>query len=267
MATRIRHELPKLGAPRFGNKAARGALSAAIFAIILAAPPAAATEEQSAARYAACLLRAQVSPEVALADARAWMSAGGAGPARHCEATALFGGGRFAEAGAALEALAHDLDEGETKLRAAALGQAGRAWLLAGESEKARAAITAALALRPENVEFLIDRAIVQAEAGHFWEAIDDLNRAIELAPTRADAHAFRASAYRRVDSLELAVADAKQALALDPDNAEALLERGILHRMRGDEDAALAAWRRLLRTAPDGPAADAARRNLSNGG
>lgn len=229
----------------------------------------AATPDRQAARYADCLSKARISPPTGLAQARAWKSAGGGAPARHCEATALFAAGQFAEAGAALEALAGDLgkSEGESRLRANALGQAGQAWLLAGETEKARAAVTAALDIAPQNVELLIDRAVIQAGAGRYWEAIDDLNRAIELAPARADAYAFRASAYRRLSSPELAVADADQALALDPDNAEGLLERGHLYRMQGDEVAARAAWQRLLRVAPDSPAADAARRNLGKKG
>jgi len=237
-------------------------------AILLRAAPALAAEpDRRAARYADCLAKARISPPTGLAQARAWESAGGGGPARHCAATALFAADQFAEAAAALTALADDLGEDEDRLRAAALGQAGQAWLLAGDAAKARAAVTAALDIAPTTVEFLIDRAVIEAGSGRYWEAIDDLNRAIELAPARADAYAFRASAYRRVDSLELAAADADQALALDPDNAEALLERGILYRMRGEEDRARAAWERLLRVAPEGAAADAARRNLGKSG
>ena len=35
---------------------------------------------------------------------------------------------------------------------------------------------------------------------------------------------------------------------------------------MAGNEDAAHAAWQRLIEIDPEGPAADAARRNLENG-
>jgi len=130
-------------------------------------------------------------------------------------------------------------------------------------SSSALAAQSAALSLEPDNVELLIDRSVTLAQARNYWEAIDDLNRALELAPGRGDVLVLRASAYRYVDALDLAAEDLAAALAHNPDDVEALLERGILRRLTGDDDGARADWVRVVSLDPQGPAAEAARDNL----
>ena len=100
-------------------------------------------------------------------------------------------------------------------------------------------------------------------EMGDTWKAIDDLNRASELAPKNPFVYVYRATAYRYVDSLELATEDVNRALELDPDHPEALLEKGILARLKGDKAAARKTWLKLLDVAPDTIAAETARDNL----
>ena len=148
-------------------------------------------------------------------------------------------------------------------LRAGVLAQAGQAWLTADQPERANAAFTVALEITPEAVELYVDRAQALAQVGAFWEAVDDLSQAIELASGRADIYAFRASAYRYLDNLELALDDAERALALVPDDPVALLERGNIRRLQGDDAGARADWIHVLSIAPGGHAADDARTNL----
>src|SRR3546814_7608799 len=70
--------------------------------------------------------------------------------------------------------------------RAALLAQAGQAWLRAEEPDRAYAVQTTALDLlatagKPRAaVEIRIDRAVTLAAKGRYWEAIDDLNLALE---------------------------------------------------------------------------------------
>jgi tetratricopeptide (TPR) repeat protein len=217
-----------------------------------------------ARQYAACMTLTKTEPAEALASARAWEAQGGSQAARHCAAVAMIGLGRFDEAAASLDALAQDLDPAEVDLRVGVLGQAGQAWLLAADAERALAAQSAALALAPENVEMLVDRGISLITLTRYWEALDDFNAALDLAPGRPDILIFRASAYRYLDSLDLARDDVDRALNLDPDNPDGLLERGILHRIAGEPEAARADWQRVLNLAQGTPAADMARGNLA---
>ncbi len=239
----------------------------ALFAVLPARVPAAADADrrEAAQHYAHCLDLARDEPAKALERARTWRDMGGGDPARHCAGVALMRLERYAEAGRHLEDLARTMAKGSgAGMRAQALAQAGQAWLLAGKPARAETVYAQALELRPNEVELWIDRALARFEMADYWKAIDDLNRAHELARERADVLVFRASAYRHVDALTMARSDIRQALERDPDNPEGLLERGILHRLSGDTEGARSAWLRVVRVAPDSPAADSARANLA---
>ncbi|MBF0560526.1 MAG: tetratricopeptide repeat protein [Alphaproteobacteria bacterium] len=230
--------------------------------ILVASVPVQAEVINNAAEYRNCLALARTQPEAGFEKALSWQSLGGGDAARHCVAVALIGLEKFEEAARRLEALAQ-ASRREESLRAEMLAQAGQAWLLANNFERAYAAQTAALKLRPNDPDLLIDRAQSLAGAKNYWEAIDDLNQAISLAPNRVEALVFRAAAYRYVDSEKLAREDVERALKLAPDNTEALLERGILFRLAGKPDDARRDWIKILSLAPASATADAARRNI----
>ena len=219
----------------------------------------------AAQRYADCLDLAHGEPERGLERARTWRDTGGGDPARHCEGVALISLGRYAEAGRLLEDLAKSLAKGSgAAMRARALAQAGQAWILAGKPARAEAVYGQAIELRPGDVELWIDRALARFDMGKYWEAIDDLNRANELAPARADVLVFRASAYRHVEAPTMAKADIRQALKRRPNHPEGLLEQGNIRRLAGNKQGARQAWLKVIEVAPDSPAADAARENLT---
>ena len=171
--------------------------------------------------------------------------------------------GQHDEAARRLEALAQNLHPAHLGLRAEVLGQAGQAWLLAGDNQRAHVAQSAAIEIDPRNVELWIDRSVTLATAQNYWEAIDDLNHALDIDPDQTEALIFRASAYRYLDALELALEDVTKALGTSPDNPDGLLERGILRRLIGDDLGARADWLAVTKLAPETPAAEAARRNL----
>src|SRR5215470_4447934 len=145
-------------------------------------------------QYNQCMTKAASKPDEALEMARGWQKVGGAEAARHCAAVALIGLGRYVEAGEELEALARDVgkDQGMADVAVKLLGQAGQAWIQANDTKRAYAAQTAALKLQPKNIEILVDRAETLGLAKNYWEAIDDLNAAHELAPKRADILVYR---------------------------------------------------------------------------
>ncbi len=243
-------------------------LRAAVFLI-----PASSTLAQSAnqsfgqgdaaKRYAECITLASTAPDDAFEAALSWQQDAGGDAARHCAAVALLGKGLYREAAERLETLAQTMLLPASALLADVLAQAGQAWLLADDTARAHAAQSAALELEPGNIELLIDRGFTLAQAQNYWEAIDDLNRASELAPERSDILVYRASAYRYVDAFDLALIDVEAALKSDPQDLEGLLERGILRRLSGDDAGARADWLKIVTLAEDSPAADAARANL----
>lgn len=212
--------------------------------------------------YAACMRMARVDPEEGFESALAWTDAGGGGAARHCAAVALFSMGQYGEAAVRFEALANGFAE-RPAIRASLLAQAGQAWHQAGEIDRAYAVHTLALGLTPKDPDIRVDRAMVLAERGQYWQAIDDLNLSLEVDRNMVEALVLRASAYRFVDALELAFQDVSQALKLSPHYPEALLERGNILRLRGDADGARRDWLMLLRLYEGTPAADAAQRNI----
>lgn len=224
---------------------------------------AAAEASDRAKEYAACMNLARADPGKAFEKAQGWQRRDGKLAARHCMAVALIGQQQFIEAARMLEQLAKDAGGKLAGLEGDLLGQAGQAWLMAGEGARAVAAFTNALGKTPDDVELLIDRAIAYGSEARYWQAIDDLNRATEIAPERAEAYLLRASAYRHVDSLELATEDVNRSLALEPDNPDALLERGIIRRLAGDDMSAWRDWLMVLEIAPDSAAAKDARGNL----
>ena len=254
------------------GKQARCLVRAAALALLLGAPalvlgapaPARAADEVLPPDpYEVCMTLAREDPAAGFERAGTWQSEGGGDRARHCAAVALIELGQHDEAARRLEALAQDLQPAHLGLRAEVLGQAGQAWLLAGNNERAHAAQSAAIEIDPKNLELWIDRSVTLALAQNYWEAIDDLNQALDIDPEQAEALIFRASAYRYLDALELALEDVTRALGSSPNNPDGLLERGILRRLIGDDLGARADWLEVTKFAPDSPAAESARRNL----
>ncbi len=233
------------------------------------APPAAAakagdqaTINENAAQYKHCLALARQNPSEGLQEAMAWESMGGGEAARHCSAIALVGLRQFEDAAKRLEDLAAD-SHSDAKLRAGMLAQAGQAWLLAKNPERAYAAQTSALKLVPGAPDLLVDRAESLAEQKNYKEALADLDQALAAAPDRVDALTFRGTAKRFLDDRKGAEADIGKALSIDPKYQDAWLESGILKRLAGNDAEARQAWLKVLEIAPNSAAADSARRDI----
>jgi tetratricopeptide (TPR) repeat protein len=214
-------------------------------------------------RYTSCMAMARSDPAAGENEAVAWFNLGGGPAAQHCQSVALIGLGRYAEAGALLEKLAGELPQTETATIADLFGQAAQAWLLEGSYDRAVADINQSIQLAPDDVEFVIDRALALASSGQYWEAIDDLNKAAEMAPGRTDILVLRGTAYRFVEAPELALEDITRVLEIDPQNPDALFERGMLYALAGDIDSARADWQQVVTVAPGSASAEAAKANL----
>lgn len=213
--------------------------------------------------YERCLSMVGTDPDGAAAFADAWEATGGGEGAAHCRGLAQVALGNAGAGAEIMETLAHRSDK-PAAARASLYGQAGQAWLMAGEARRAYGAGTMALALQSEDPDLYIDRSVAAASLDRFGDALDDLKHALELDPRRADALVLRAAAWRHLARMDQAQDDVDHALAIDPENAEAYLERGILRQRRGDRAGARSDWERAMALAPDSATEDLAQQNLA---
>ncbi|HLO76239.1 MAG TPA: tetratricopeptide repeat protein [Magnetospirillum sp.] len=235
---------------------------AAMAAAALPVLPALADTIDGPQEYRVCLTLAKTKPEQGWEEALTWQSLGGGEAARHCGAVALIGMGKYGEAATRLETLANESVR-EDGVRAEMLAQAGQAWMMLGNMQRADSAQRAALVLSPGNPDILLDQAVLLAQLHHYREAVEALSQILRAQPNRIEALTLRGSAFRYLDNIPGAEDDIATALKLDPDFPDALLERGILRRMKGDDSGAREDWLRAIDLAPESGAADTARGNL----
>jgi len=213
--------------------------------------PASQAEIDQAQQYADCMSLADSAPDEALAKAKAWQRKDGGAPAGHCAAVALVGLGHYKEAASAMEKLAAEEVKEHSDLAAGLYGQAAQAWVLANDNARAVKDETAAIALAPGNPDLLVDRGVILASTGKFWEAVDDFSKAHDMADRRADILVFRATAYRMLKSFDLAQDDLDRAIELQPKNPDAYLERGIVRMLVKDTDGAKEDWQKTVDFGP----------------
>jgi tetratricopeptide (TPR) repeat protein len=213
--------------------------------------------------YERCMTMLGADPAGANAFAEAWEATGGGDGARHCLALAQVALGNPETGADLLEKLANSSHAADLA-RASVYGQAGQAWLMAGDASRAFAAATLALTLSPDDPDLLIDRSIAAATLERYQDTITDLDHALSIDPKRDDALVFRGAAYRHLNNMERAEDDIDHAVMLNPDNADALLERGILRQRQGNPEGARADWERAIALDPDTATADLAQQNLA---
>jgi len=210
--------------------------------------------------YQECVNAIAKKPDDAFEMALIWRDRGGGVQAEHCAALALINLDEPGEAASRLDALAQRQDAGTAAQRAALLGQAGNAWLLANQPENAEAAFSAALRLSAQDAEMWVDRARARAAHQDWANAEADLNTAIGLNKGKADFFVLRASARHAQGNMAGYKSDIDSALAIDPTYPDALVERGAMKVQAGDAAGARADWLQVLLRAPDSPAADSVR-------
>lgn len=213
--------------------------------------------------YDRCLGLLSTDPAGANVFADAWEATGGGEGATHCRALAEITLGAPDKGAELMENLANN-SHAQPVARASIYGQAGQAWLMAGEPGRAFGAATLALSLTPDDPGLLIDRSIAAATLERYDDAVDDLTHALDFDPQRTDALVFRGAAWRHLNQMGLAQDDIDRAFAQDPDNPDALLERGILRQRRGDRDGARRDWERTITLLPNSATSDLAQQNLA---
>jgi tetratricopeptide (TPR) repeat protein len=248
-------------------------LSASLMLLTLVTPPAMAAQSSvldsnaipGKNRYERCLALAKSDAEKAAGAAEAWHEAGGGAAALHCDALALVALRRYLEAAEKLDQAAMAADPHNANLRVALFDQAGNAWLLAEQPEKAETSINSALALAPRDEDILYDRARARAANKNWPGAEADLTTLLAIDHERADAYVLRASARHAEGRKAEALADLGRAMQIYPDYPEALVERGSMRFEAGDMAGARADWTMAARASPNSDAGAAARARLAD--
>jgi tetratricopeptide (TPR) repeat protein len=174
-----------------------------------------------------CIELADTNPNDAYEDSLAWLASGNRPKARYCNAVALLALEKYEEGAARLEALANAPDPISLEDRALYMTQAGNAWLTANYPEAALTAFDAALNMQRGNPDLYKDRAAAYLALERWIEGVDDLNAALDLVPTDAEALAMRARAHLETENFDAAMADMQAALSQDPENLDILVLRG----------------------------------------
>jgi tetratricopeptide (TPR) repeat protein len=212
-------------------------------------------------RYNLCLALAQKDPQTAYDKSSIWRGRGGMMYAAHCQAVALVGLKRYAEAAQKLTTLAHD--KVDAAVRVQLYIQAGNAWMMAEQPGNALPLLSDALEISPDNIDALTDRARARAMSRDWNGADTDLTLALSHDPTRADLYVLRSSARHALGRKDEARADIDRALDLVPGYAEALVERGGMKLEAGDRAGAQADWEDVLKKSPPGDATESAKARL----
>jgi len=216
-----------------------------------------------ASQYRFCLELIKQDPTAALSEAEDWMSNDGGPSAKHCAALALVDLQQYEAAATQLEALARDPQVGSDFLRSEIFGQAGNAWMLLTNGEKAVEAFSLAITFDRKNHRLYYDRARANALQKNWSDVEKDISKSLDFNPTSPDAYTLRATARRELSDLDGASDDVEHALTLEPTHLEAILERGQLRATRGNTSGAREDWLFILNLAPGSAAGAAAQAYL----
>jgi tetratricopeptide (TPR) repeat protein/serine/threonine protein kinase len=119
----------------------------------------------------------------------------------------------------------------------------------------ARRDAEAALRLEPDNALALETLGAVEIFEGNLPQALDLLNRAINIQPN-VTSYIRRASVFIRQSQYDLAQADLDTAFRLDPTNADAFFQQGLLSYFTEDYPRAIEAFTENLKTYVNDPLA-----------
>jgi tetratricopeptide (TPR) repeat protein len=235
-----------------------------MLALLLQAAPA-------EARHRACIDLAAQDPAGAHAEAVQWRASGGGVLAQQCDGVAYAAEERWRLAADAFEAAARAAELAKDARAAQLWAQAGNARLADGEPDRARLALTAALAAGSlaglSRGEAQLDLARAAVALGDLPAARTALDQAVVDAADDPLAWLLSATLARRQGDLSRARLDIAQALARSADDASVQLEAGNIAAAAGNEAGARSAWAEAARLAPDAPAGRSAAAALAQFG
>jgi tetratricopeptide (TPR) repeat protein len=179
-------------------KRRRGILTVAALMALFAVPVFAAgiSPEQ---KLQACLKKAEDLPDDAAATAQVWEKQGGGNRALLCEAEAQLHRGEFATAAKEFSTLAAAQQKNNRNRAASFYAQAGLAYAQANDGKNAEAQYALALKLEPQDPDIWLDRATARAGAERYWDAVDDINKALGIMPDMPEALRLRGQVWMKL--------------------------------------------------------------------
>lgn len=129
--------------------------------------------------------------------------------------------------------------------------------------QDAAAAYQAAIELKPDYVEALVNFGALQNEAGEAEQAIELLTKAVDARPKDPRAHVNLGAAYYTKSDYYKAMTHFRKALEIDPKFHEAHYHLGVAFADAGIYREALREWELVVKLAPGTDAARAASENV----
>jgi tetratricopeptide (TPR) repeat protein len=111
----------------------------------------------------------------------------------------------------------------------------GNAYAGLGNYRQAIEDLNRAIEIKPTYADAYNNRGAVYIGLGNYRQAIEDLNRAIEIKPTYADAYTNRGAAYAGLGNHRQAIEDYGRAIEIEPGYANTYFNRGNSYRGLGN--------------------------------
>jgi alkanesulfonate monooxygenase SsuD/methylene tetrahydromethanopterin reductase-like flavin-dependent oxidoreductase (luciferase family) len=220
-------------------------------------------------RLAACIAKAALDPEAALADARGWVAEGrDAGQnvrANQCLGLILSNAGDFTGALAAFAQGVAGIPKQQEVAAVPLMTMAGNAALAGGKPDEALGWFDRALAVKDYKDNAALgalqaDRARALVALGRLAEAGGALDEVHRLAPEDAEGWLLSATLARRINDLQRAQRDIEIAAKYAPRDPRVGLEAGVIAVLDGRDEAARKSWNSVLAADPDGDAGKVAK-------
>ena len=96
------------------------------------------------------------------------------------------------------------------------------------------------------------NRAVAYIERGEYEKALEDLNKAIELYPGKAEFYSNRGLIHLRTQKYDDALADLDTAIELDPSQPISFANRGTAYHIKGRDDRALEDFTKAIALSPE---------------
>ncbi len=221
-------------------------------------------------RYSDCVREISIDARQAYDRASRWRANGGSASAMHCEALALSALGVYPSAAKLLVRIAKLQEIEDPKRKADLYAQAGHAWLLAGNVDRAIETFSTGLDhvnLKTEPMaaaQLLIGRARAFGLREEWAKAIQDLGALLAILPQHDEALLLRASMHRGAGDLASCAEDLASYLTLWPNDPNGLLERGLLKMDVLNVAGARVDFERIMEISPESPAAARAQTALA---
>lgn len=182
--------------------------------------------------YQKCIALSKNDGMQALTYSERWVSVEKTPSSLHCRALVLFGQQKFMEAAQTLDELTARITNASPRLRLGVYRQNARAWQRSGDNAKAITKLTDALGvivperedavMQREQVEILMERAVLYSKSGKPMNGIQDLDQALSLGILSDRVLLTRAKIEAANGQKELAVKDIEAVLRANPSHQEA---------------------------------------------